>query len=175
MPSRREGAGSGAGFPPCCVVAFSHWWAALFELPHADHRLPAAPHADLRRGPLTFGLTSKACWGTGRVLWGASWPGCLAARLPTQSWKQAGLSLQSERCLLSLLVSRLSAYFNVLTGLGGAVSQEDGQPLPVPCKDGIVVHTAECPLLGHLAWCQHLGLTPVPGVESQTLPNAPST
>lgn len=29
-------------------MAFSHWWSILFELPHADHRLPAAPHADLK-------------------------------------------------------------------------------------------------------------------------------
>lgn len=29
-------------------MVFSHWWSVLFELPHADHRLPVAPHADLK-------------------------------------------------------------------------------------------------------------------------------
>lgn len=62
-PSRREVESSGELFPPCYIVAFSHWWNILFELPHADHRLPAAPHADLKGEWLMVVLPTEACCG----------------------------------------------------------------------------------------------------------------
>lgn len=63
LSSRREVESSGELFPPCCVVAFSHWGSVLFELPHADHRLPAAPHAGLKGEWLMVVIPTKACCG----------------------------------------------------------------------------------------------------------------
>lgn len=48
LPSRLEVESSGTLFPLCFVVAFSPGWSVLLEFIHADHRLPEAPHTDLR-------------------------------------------------------------------------------------------------------------------------------
>ena len=65
LPSRHEVESSGELLPPCCVVAFSPRWSVLFELPHADHRLPAAPRADLKGEWLAVELPTEACCGPG--------------------------------------------------------------------------------------------------------------
>lgn len=78
--SRHQAKSSGKPFPPCRVVAFSPWWNLLFELPHADHRLLAAPRADLRGCASHRGLL----WSWRR----RRWPGRLVQHPPTQSWRQ---------------------------------------------------------------------------------------
>lgn len=84
LPSRHEVESSGELFPPCYIVAFSHWWSILFELPHADHRLPAAPHADLKGEWLMVVLPTKACCGArgGRSSLGAG-TACTHIKLDT--------------------------------------------------------------------------------------------
>lgn len=65
LPSRLEVESSGTLFPLCFVVAFSPGWSVLLELPHADHRLPEAPHTDLRGEWLRVTLPTEAYCGLG--------------------------------------------------------------------------------------------------------------
>lgn len=48
LPSSHVLESSGERLPPGCTVASPHGQSVSFGLPPADHRLPAAPHADLR-------------------------------------------------------------------------------------------------------------------------------
>lgn len=77
-----------------CAVAFPHWWSVLYELPHADHRLPLAPHADLKE------KGSRECFPPRLdVVPEAAWPGQLAPHPPTWSWRPACLRLLSAHAV----------------------------------------------------------------------------
>lgn len=134
-------------------MAFSHQWSILFELPHADHRLPAAPHADLKRrlahvwaSPLRLAVVARR-----------PRPRQLAQGLSTQSWRRACLTVLRElrvlrlRSRASLHVARIitqwimwlsfiSAANDVLIHqVRRTVSKEVGWPLTGLGKHGAVV------------------------------------